>query len=210
MCQKFQQARFSAHSRFVCPPPCCGIPEASGAPGSFFPSSPTSTGKPPDCRQRPPQVLPLPLGCGERPLAASPHFPPQASEIPETRERGRRSDRTARRRVQPHVRTQTWIPADFLCCRTRNRDAGNRPEGLRYRFRCFGLFWIKEPVSPFDSILTSWWFEHIYFTGFTVSVPREPDAQLEISSGLQTPSSGQKSEQLQQVESTFTPITALT
>lgn len=32
------------------PASCCGIPEAPGAPGSFFPSSPTSTGKPPDCR----------------------------------------------------------------------------------------------------------------------------------------------------------------
>lgn len=32
------------------PASCCGIPEAPGAPGSFFPCSPTSTGKPPDCR----------------------------------------------------------------------------------------------------------------------------------------------------------------
>ncbi|GLD69701.1 SH2 domain-containing adapter protein E-like protein [Lates japonicus] len=41
------------------PTSCCGIPEAPGAPGSFFPSSPTSTGKPPDCCQIPPQIPPL-------------------------------------------------------------------------------------------------------------------------------------------------------
>eukprot|EP00064_Thunnus_orientalis_P019403 superscaffoldBa00004845_g19521 len=71
------------------PASCCGIPEAPGAPGSFFPSSPTSTGKPPDCRQIPPQILPLAQMRREAPRGFA-SLPPQASEIPEIPECGRR------------------------------------------------------------------------------------------------------------------------
>lgn len=71
------------------PASCCGIPEAPGAPGSFFPSSPTSTGKPPDCSQIPPQILPPAQMRREAPRGFA-SLSPQASEIPETPEGGRR------------------------------------------------------------------------------------------------------------------------